>query len=151
MANTADITASCRKPFVVNIGTSGYTIYPNELVDFIIGSNLPYAAKLLVLIVFRYSAGYQKPEFKISTKNMVQLLPIREQNIPALVRGLIKLNILKGGPYRSDKRGILEYNLAINLRYKTWDISFPSDRRTLIYELHKQAIEKENRTENQNI
>lgn len=91
-----DTTTTSGKKFVIPSTDKGYTVIPSHILDLVIGSSLPYAAKLLVLIVHRYSGGYNNQVVYIENAELKELLPIWRAKIPRLIEGLVALNILKG-------------------------------------------------------
>jgi len=105
MADSADSTTTSRVPFVIPNSGKGFTVVPNELYDLVIGSNFPPAAKILVLLVHRYSYGYKNRACFIDKSELNKLLPINHGQIPFLISGLIKFNILKGGPCKRNGKG----------------------------------------------
>jgi hypothetical protein len=136
-----DSTAKPKKTFVIPNTNKGYTMIPSHIYDLVIGSSLPVAAKMLVLIVHRYAGGYNNKSVFIENAELKVLLPIERRNIPYLVEGLVALNILKGGAVKSRKPGTtFNYELSINWNYSEWDISYPSRKRQLINKLHERAI-----------
>jgi hypothetical protein len=69
-------------------------------------------------------------------KTLKQFVPVHHSRIPLLVKGLINLNILQGGPVKTRKDGrVLDYELSVNPNLEEWDVSFSSKNRAEIREL----------------
>ena len=135
-----DTTTTSKNTFVLNTNC-GFTVIPNEIWDLVIGSNLPPAGKLLILLVYRFSMGYKNQAVIIETNELVKLLPINHSRIPRLISWMVELHILNGGASQKRANGnILTYELSVNLNFSEWDISYRSTNKTVIYTLHKRAI-----------
>ena len=136
-----DSTSISPKTFVIPNTNKGYPMIPSHIYDLVIGSSLPVAGKILVMVVHRYAGGYNNKSAFIENAELKELLPIDRHRIPNLIKGLVALNILKGGAVKSRKSGTsFKYELSVNWNYAEWDISYSSRNRKIINGLHERAI-----------
>ena len=127
-----------KKKFVIN--QEGFTIIPHELFEILIGSNIPLDCIRLILIVYRFSVGYHLKSVYLNSAELVALSQCDRHRIPRMINWLIQFNILNGGPAKLDAmKRVIAYELSVNLQFKTWDISFSSNNRTMLIEMHKRA------------
>lgn len=119
--------------------TIGYINVSHGLFEFILVTSLPWYAVKLVMLVLRYSHGYHQKSVFLDMKLLRSVLGCNKQLIAPCINGLIKLNILQGGPVKRGKDGrIFTFELSLNPALGTWEVPMPAKRRTDLYGLGDQ-------------
>jgi phage replication O-like protein O len=98
---------------------NGFTKIANELYDVILRSNFKLREMKIILIVIRYTYGFNRKEKELSVRFISKATGIGFQHIGDSIKNLVRKNILAVQVSDSHMQG---RTIALNKNYETWEL-----------------------------
>lgn len=102
---------------------NGYVPISNELIDQLCKTKLNGTQFRIILLVFRYTYGFNRKSWKLSTSFISEAIDCDIRQVRREIKSLIDMNILS---VNKNFNGISPRNMCINKNYDEWDIKLYS-------------------------